>query len=242
MAKTVLTSNSKAVVERVPSGVPGVDKLIEGGFVKNSVILVQGDTGTTKTTFCLQYLYHGAIKYDEPGVFISFSETEAAIIQHANMFGWDLEDLTKKDKFAIIKYSPHEVINVMSEGGGSIRDTIESIGAKRLVIDSLTAYALFFESKYKANESILDLFEMLRKWNATTLVTAEVPTDVRRRGESTLGFLTDGIINLYHTRKRNKVSRALEVVKMRDTNHDENINNFVIDNDGLRILAARSKD
>ncbi|MBI5223289.1 hypothetical protein HY990_02610 [Candidatus Micrarchaeota archaeon] len=223
---------------RVPTGIPGLDSLIAGGFVKNSVVLVQGDTGTTKTLFCLQYLYHGIVDHDEPGIFISFSESESAIFQHAKLFGWNIDKLIDEKKFAVIRYAPHEVANVIGEGGGSIRDTIEYLGAKRLVIDSLTAYALFFQSKYKATESILDLFEMLRKWNTTSLVTAEVSIDMNRHKENNLGFLTDGIINLYHTRVETDAVRAIEIVKMRDTSHDEKINTLVIDNDGLHVSPA----
>ena len=227
-------------VPRIPTGVKGFDELVHGGLVKNSVVLVQGDTGTTKTIFCLEYLYKGASIYDEPGIFISFSESESAIMQHASAFGWDLEELKKKKKFAFVKYSPHEVVNVLSEGGGSIRDTIESIGAKRLVIDSLTAYALFFENKYKANESILNLFEMLRDWNTTALVTAEVSVGIDHRREASLGFLTDGIINFYHFRrgKDYEILRAIEVVKMRDTKHNEDINLFEIEKDGIKIIGG----
>lgn len=229
-----------SVVSRIPTGIKGFDELIHGGLVKNSVVLVQGDTGTNKTLFCIEYLYNGAVIYDEPGIFISFSESESAIIQHAKTFGRDLEELKKKKKFAFVKYSPHEIVNVLSEGGGSIRDTIESIGAKRLVIDSLTAYALFFESKYKANESILNLFEMLRDWNTTSLVTAEVSVSIDHRREANLGFLTDGIINMYHFRrgKDSDILRALEIVKMRDTKHNEDINLFEIDKDGIKIIGG----
>jgi KaiC/GvpD/RAD55 family RecA-like ATPase len=229
-----------SVVNRIPTGIRGFDELIHGGLVKNSVVLVQGDTGTTKTMFCLQYLYNGAAIYNEPGIFISFSESESAIMQHAKVFGWDMEELKKRKLFSFVKYSPHEVINVISEGGGSIRDTIESIGAKRLVIDSLTAYALFFENKYKANESILGLFEMLREWNTTSLVTAEVAVGLDHRREANLGFLTDGIVNMYHFRKGKdyQILRALEVVKMRDTKHNEDINLFEIDKDGIKIIGG----
>src|SRR5271157_5003760 len=142
-------------IARIPSGIPGLDKKIEGGFVKNSTIMVRGDTGTAKTLFCIQYLYHGAQNFDEPSVYISFSESRDALHQHGKKFGWDLQSLTKKNKFAIIRYDPHEVVKIMEEGGGMIRDTLESIGAKRLVIDSLSAYEMFFDSKYKANQSIL---------------------------------------------------------------------------------------
>jgi len=222
-------------IERIPSGIYGLDKLIDGGFVKNSSVMIRGDTGTCKTIFCLQYLFRGASEYGDPGVFISFSESRESILQHGRVLGWNLEELEKKEKFAVIRYEPHEVVSIMDEGGGSIRDEIESIGAKRLVIDSLTAYAILFENKYKANESVLNLFELLRKWNATTLVTSEFPVSLKRETGERLGFLTDGIINLYYTRHNAHRARVLEIVKMRDTAHNDELNTFTLDKKGVRV-------
>jgi circadian clock protein KaiC len=222
-------------VERVPSGIDGLDKLIEGGFVKDSTIMVRGGTGTGKTLFCLQYLYNGVAKYDEAGVYLSFSESESIVCQHAARFGWDLKKLNNRDKFVVARYEPHEVANIMAQGGGTIRDIVEELDAKRLVVDSLTAYEMVFESKYKANESILAFFDLLRKWDTTTLVTSEHPVTPYNESDGRLGFLTDGLLNLYHMRNNSCRTRALEVVKMRDTFHDENINNFMITKKGLKI-------
>ena len=223
---------------RVPSGIPGLDGLIEGGFVKNSSILVRGDTGTAKTIFCLQYLYHGAKVMDEPGVYISFAESREAIYNHGRKLGWDLESLTKENKFEVIRYEPHEVVRIMEEGGGLIRDTVESLGSKRVAIDSLTAYEMFFESSYKSNQSVLSLFELLKKWSVTAVVTSELPVSITKASRDRLGFLTEGIINLYHIRRRTGRVRALEILKMRDTSHNEDVHQLTIGKGGLRVLRG----
>ncbi len=223
---------------RVTSGIPGLDTLIEGGYVKNSSVLIRGDTGAAKTIFSLQYLYHGAKFMDEPGVYISFAESKEATYNHGWKFGWDFEDLTKKGMFQVIRYEPHEVVKIMEEGGGLIRDTVESISAKRITIDSLTAYEMFFENRYKANQSVLNLFEMLKKWEVTALVTAELPVSLKHESRDRLGFLTEGIINLYHARRRATRVRALEVIKMRDTDHDQGVNLFNITKNGLKVFKG----
>ncbi len=228
----------KGQCERVGSGIPGLDNMLEGGFIKGSSILVRGDTGTAKTIFCLQYLHDGAADGDEPGVFISFAESAEAIYNHGSRFGWDLAGLGKKGRFAIIRFDPHEVVRIMEDGGGIIRDTIEEVGAKRLAIDSLTAYQMFFESQYKANQSVLGLFELLKRWEVTSLVTSESPVSLGKESADRLGFLTEGIINLYHVRQRNRRVRALEIVKMRDTAHSEFISRFTIGREGLRVCRG----
>lgn len=227
-------------IQRVPTGIINLDKIISGGFVKNSAMMVRGDTGTCKTLFCLQYLYKGIVDYKEPGVFLSFAESADAIRQHGTAFDWDLEKLENEDKFAFIRYAPHEVMRVMEEGGGTIRDTIESIKAQRLVIDSLSAYVLLFENKYKATESVLNLFEMLKNWKCTTLVTAESPVSIERYSSSErMGFLTDGIINMYHIMHQNRRIKGLEIIKMRDTDPSPFIHQFYVDKGGIRVLPNR---
>ena len=222
-------------IVRVPSGIPGLDSLIEGGFVLNSSVLIRGDTGAAKTLFCLQSLHYGAKFLNEPGVYISFAESKEATYNHGWEFGWDFEGLTRKKMFEVIRFEPHEVVKIMEEGGGLIMDTVESIGAKRIAIDSLTAYEMFFENRYKANQSVLSLFELLKKWEVTAMVTAELPVSLNREASDRLGFLTEGIINLYHARRRTTRVRALEIIKMRDTCHDESVNLFTISKSGLKV-------
>ncbi len=223
-------------IEKVKTGIQGFDELIGGGIEQGSVVLIRGGSGTGKTIFCLQYIYAGCSKFNEPSVFLSFTESKQVMYSHGTRFGWNFEELERKKKFVFIRYAPHEIVKVMEEGGGTIRDTIESVGAKRLVIDSLSAYALLFESEYKADQSILNLFEMLRNWKCTTFVTSEKPVDPNLLDSERLGFLTDGIINLYYLRKNLGRNRALEVLKMRNSGHSDKLFNFTIGKNGVSIL------
>ncbi|NYZ74535.1 hypothetical protein H0O00_05305 [Candidatus Micrarchaeota archaeon] len=230
-----------AKIERVPSGIPGLDEMVCGGFVRDSTVLVQGGTGSGKTIMCLQYLYNGVIKYNEPGVYLSFAESDEMVYQHGSLFSWDFKSLVRANKFAIIRYQPHEIVKIIEEGGGVIRDTVESMGARRLVIDSLSAYEMMFENKYRANESILSLLEILRKWNTTSLVTSESPISPMIGGRGRLGFLTDGIINLYYLRTNHHRSRVVEILKMRDTNHSDELHLFDLDKKGIRVTRRLGK-
>ncbi len=222
-------------LEHVLTGIPGLDQMTCGGFPKNSTIMLRGGSGTCKTNFCIQYLYMGATKYKEPGVMISFAESKNQVVQHGLSFGWDLEELENKGLFTVVRYEPHELLKITEGGGGSIRDTVESLGAKRIVIDSLTEYEMLFEKRYRTNESILNLFEMLRSWDTTTVVTSESPVSPNIGYKGRSGFLSDGIIQLYSIRQGLRRTRALEIVKMRDTCHTDQIRTFTIDKDGIKI-------
>lgn len=223
-------------IKRVPTGIERFDELIAKGLVYGSTVMLSGSAGTGKTIFGLEYIYNGITKYGENGIYISFNETKEAIYRHAKIFGWDLQKLEDERKFVFIKYDPHEVDKIIEEGGGSIRDSVDMINAKRLVIDSITSYTLLFENTYKESKAVLDLFAMLKKWGMTTLVISEAKETNWTHLEDRLVFLADGVIRMYYIRKDFSRNRALEVIKMRDTDHLEKICPFSITNKGIVVF------
>jgi KaiC/GvpD/RAD55 family RecA-like ATPase len=239
MAKVAKEGNIAAEIERVPTGIKGLDDITGGGFEKNSTILVIGDAGSGKTTLLLQFLYSGALKYDEPSVFITFEETKESIYRHSRGFGWDFESLEEKGVFSTITYKPHEVKKLIDEGGGMIWDTIHSIGAKRLGIDSLTSYAMLFEGRYQAREAQLSFYEMLRKWGCTTLLSAEGLHTQRHSTGIGIEYLTDGVVLLHHPRQRSVRIRAMEVLKLRGIEHSQKLCPFeFVKGEGIRIYPG----
>ncbi|GAI86112.1 unnamed protein product, partial [marine sediment metagenome] len=182
-------------IERVPTGIVGLDPLIEGGFERGSSILLVGSSGTGKTLFAQQFLYYGAKEYNEPSIFISFEEERDTLYRHSASFGWDFEALEKKGLFKVLEYKPHQVEKLMAEGGGTIKDQIRAMGAKRLVVDSITSYALLFKDEYQKRENILDFFDMLGKWGCTSIIISELSPKLAEIKEGSVGFLTDAIIS-----------------------------------------------
>lgn len=226
-------------VERVSSCVPGFDKLIEGGLEKNSITLLKGGSGSGKTIFSLQFLYQGYAQAEESGAFISFNESKNSIFTTAKLFGWDLSQLERNGSLAFIRYSPHEVERLIKEGGGTLRDTIDSVSAKRVVVDSLTAYTLLFKTSYELNEGVLSFMELLKSWNCTVLVTEEEEVDPHRVKSGRLGFLSDGLVHFYHPLKDRGKFRAIEVIKMRHTNHSDRMHMFRISDDGITVSGEQ---
>lgn len=225
----------------IPSGIPGLDELIGGGFEQSSTTLVMGEAGCGKTTFAAQFLFQGAAKYSEPGVLLSFEEPSASIMKHMASYGFDFASLEEQNLFASINYKPHEVKKLVDEGGGLIWDTISSLGAKRLAIDSLTSYAMLFESLYQAREAELLLFELLRKWECTTILTGEGLQTERMRITTGMEYLTDGVILLHHPRYQASRYRAVEVLKMRGTKHSEKLCPFeFLDTGGIKIYPGET--
>lgn len=138
-------------MERVKTGVEGLDKLMDGGIPARSTVLVTGSCGTGKTILSLQYLYHGA-KSGEPGVYVTFEETHEKIVDQAKSFGWDLSSLEKKGLLDICVVDTSDMEEVL----GRIKEKIQKIGAKRLVVDSLTTmseHGTIFRSKISKDMS-----------------------------------------------------------------------------------------
>lgn len=222
--------------DRTPSGIAGLDELIGGGFEKESTTLVMGDAGCGKTTFLSQFLYNGALQYEEPSVLLSFEEPSTSILKHMKRYGLDFAELEKQGLFTSINYRPHEVKKLVDEGGGLIWDTISSIGAKRLAIDSLTSYAMLFESLYQAREAELLLFELLRKWKCTTLLSAEGINTEKMRITTGMEYLSDGVILLHHPRYQSGRYRAIEILKMRGCKHSEKLCPYeFVEGEGIRV-------
>ena len=184
-------------LERISSGIPKFDELIGKGFLRDTVNLIVGGAGSGKTIFATQFLVDGA-KIGEPGILVTFEEKKNRFYADMKGLGWDLEDLEKKKKFALIEYTPEQVKKMLEEGGGEIEVVIENIKAKRLVIDSISSFALLFETDLEKREAALSLFELLKKWKVTALLTLEQEPTIGMTAEhiaSPLEF-TDAFIAL----------------------------------------------
>ncbi|MFH0970794.1 MAG: ATPase domain-containing protein [Candidatus Diapherotrites archaeon] len=230
----------RPTVKRVPTGIPGFDELIDSGFEEKTNTLLAGYAGTGKTTFAMQFLYNGAVKWNEPGVYLSFAESKDSIYSHCLNFGWDFYDLEKKNLSRHLFYKAHQVNKLLEEGGGTVRDTITEIGAKRLVIDSITAYGLLFRDDYKQREALLLFFEMLVRWGCTSLIIAEQLAGIVDVRAGEIGFLTDGIIQFSYSQNENETGQRvrrhqLEILKMRGTGHYNGVAEMVFSKEGLIV-------
>ena len=229
--------NHLGELKRIPSGIEGLDELIEGGLEKGSTILVTGGAGTVKTTFALQFLYFGAVRFHEPGLLITFEETRESLYKHHKEFGWDLEKLEKNGLLQILEFKPHQVNKLMEEGGGTIRDTVKSMNAARLAIDSITAYSILFKDEYQRRENILEFFELLKKWGCTSIIVSEMPPKLAEAKEGAEGFLTDAIISLQYSKREDKGVRvhSLEILKMRGTHHTNSVCALTFEKNGIVV-------
>ena len=220
--------------ERVSIGIKGFDKLIQGGFEKNSANLVVGGSGLGKTIFATQFLIDG-LKRGENCLYVTFEEKKEQFYDNMKQFGWDLEDYDKKGRFVFLEYTPIKVKTMLEEGGGSIESIILKKKISRIVIDSVTSFELLFEDELAKREAALALFGLIRDWEATALLTLEESAKGGELESKTLEFEADSIITLFFARKKGERRRRFEVVKMRGTHHTEKVYGFDIGKKGIVI-------
>ncbi|HMB44467.1 MAG TPA: ATPase domain-containing protein [Candidatus Methanoperedens sp.] len=238
---------------KVKTAIPGLDELIEGGYVENDVILVTGGPGTGKTTFGVQYLVEGARTFNEPGVLVVMEETPSRIMRDMWRFGWDIERLVSEKKLKIIYANPFTYtifVKTMKDRSGNviaakknisdileqIQIEVEAIHAKRIFIDSITSLIIssdLSEVRYKISEFIKNL-EFL---DCTTLMSSEIHGEPSFKVEE---YLSSGVIRLHLFRMEGNRVKAIEILKMRGVKHDETLHPYEIGERGIIVYPRET--
>ncbi len=220
-------------MNRVSTGIPGLDEIIEGGFPESSSVLLSGGAGTGKSIFAMQYLYHGALNKGEPGVYITMEEGAHNLWWNTKRFRWDLLPLEQKNMLRIYKFEPgKDNRNDLEDQNAKIIEKAQSLKAKRLVIDSITAFSFWTEKNSDIRYAVYSLINELRKLKCTTILTCETVGD--KNAVSRFGveeFLTDGLVQLHFSPPH----RYAVVRKMRGTKHDTRVHPLVINDEGISI-------
>jgi KaiC/GvpD/RAD55 family RecA-like ATPase len=222
------------MIKRVKTGIPGLDKLIEGGFVERSVNLITGETGTCKTIFGCQFIYEG-LKNKEPGVYITMEESPDDIKNDVKQFGWDFEKYEKNGLLRIIYHDPVQVNNIDSV----IIGEINSLKAKRLVIDSTSLIGLNIENPAQIRRRLFNIVNTIKRNQCTAVIISEIPEG--KKGLSRFEveeFVADGVIVLNYLGIGEVSSRSLIIRKMRRTKHGNDVYPLEITKKGLIVKKS----
>ena len=222
---------------KVKSGIPGLDRMTGGGFVKNSVIALAGGTGSGRTIFASQFLVKGATDYGEPGLFLSFDEQKESIYPNLLQFGWDMLTLEKEQRIVFIEY-PQNELSAFAEQESAIKDLIDTLGIRRVVIDSITPFSLQFSTTEERRINTLKLVNAVKSWKVTAMISGEdVPGSESSFPHTVSGIesFADGFIHLSFFRQEGRRVRAIEIVKMRGGRHEHEIRPVQITNKGFVV-------
>lgn len=243
--KTKAARPQRRVLPKAPTHIQGLDEITGGGLPKGRPTLVCGGAGCGKTLFAMEFLVHGAMHFNEPGVFVSFEETEAELTANVASLGFDLDDLVKRKKIWLehihVERGEIEQSGAYDLEGLFIRIhyAIESIGAKRVVLDTVESLFSGLPSPLILRAELRRLLRWLKSKGVTTIITAE-----RGQGELTREgleeYVTDCVILLDHRVTDQSSIRRLRIVKYRGSTHGTNEYPFLIDEDGFSVLPVTS--
>jgi KaiC/GvpD/RAD55 family RecA-like ATPase len=231
-------------MKRIKTGILGLDELLEGGFPSPSSILVTGPVGSGKSIFGLQFLYKGAKEYDEPGIMISVEGYPTDFQWNQEKFHWDLKDLQDAGKLIFSRYDPvdfekFELRTLHSEIIMQLSKIIDSIGAKRIVIDNINPIAQHIGEPSTFRTILYYLSKALKEKDCTVLFITEKPV-----GEEKLTYfdvephVVDGVIELLPITRGETTVFSLSIKKMIAT--DIPSGRFIADisNEGFKLVTS----
>jgi KaiC/GvpD/RAD55 family RecA-like ATPase len=221
-------------MDRVPSGIPGLDELIEGGFVPNSVVMIAGESGTGKTIFCTQFIWN-ALCIGDNGVYVTLQQIADEVRDDIAIFGRDFKRAEEMNQCRIVFIEPQDIKKIIE----IILKNVKEIKAKRIVIDSISMICEYAEKRRDIRYSLGYLLRQLKRMGVTTVVSSEV-----EEGSSLLSrhgieeFLVDGVIILKcGVDVVGGKPRSLYIKKMRRTKHDLNTHPFEITERGIKVIG-----
>src|ERR1051326_3004524 len=238
-------SNNAVGLKKEPTGISGFDEITDGGLPSGRPTLVCGSAGAGKTLFGMEFLVRGATLYDEPGVFMSFEESEEELATNVASLGFDLERLSDEGKlivdYVFIERSEIEETGEYDLEGLFLRlaHAIDKIGAKRVVLDTLEALFSALPNEAIIRAELRRLFRWLKERGVTAVITCE-------RGEGTLTrygleeYVADCVILLDNRIDKQISTRRMRIIKYRGTSHGTNEYPFFIDAKGFSVLPITS--
>jgi KaiC/GvpD/RAD55 family RecA-like ATPase len=211
---------------RVSTGVPGLDAMIDGGFPPHRAVLIRGQIGTGKTTMATQFLVDG-IRQGQPGVLVSVDSKPRHVVEDAARFGWDLQDASARRMLAVLDASPYFTATRKNalidprQVASDLTQQVRTLGATRLVIDSLTSL-LPPEGPRTALRDFLRslLFSLEDNVGCTVVLTAWDSRDEPSQVGNYAEYLASGVLELKLVPVRDRLERRLLVRKMRGTPTD----------------------
>ncbi len=261
-------------LQRIPSGIPGFDQIVGGGLIRDRVYLLAGPAGAGKTIFSTQFLYNGISKYNENGIYVVLEETPQQLRENMyNSFGWNIQTyedngniivldaissrlgLSSAERFVVPR--PFTLESLLYE----IQTAIQTVNARRVVIDSLDAMSLEL-TQVDLRSLIQRLTMILKSFGCTTLLVSGQAEMTNQGRKSVEEYVVDGMIRLHHnleesvsgetTLEQNALqgnsleedsfsmkvrARKIEIPKMRGTSHSQYQHPFIINENGIEIKS-----
>lgn len=235
-----MAKSKKAKLEKIKTGVSGLDKMLNNGLIEGRPYVISGGPGAGKTILGFQFLLEGK-NHGETGLYLTLSEPAHEIRENMETFGWDTSSVKILDGSPQMEgyferakkepgYTPHDLLRIVSQ-------EIEKHNHKRIVIDSLTAFKLLYEGDFNVRKLVLKFMRYLTNQGCTTLLLLE------SKDESSVSledFLSRGVIRLHQINVSGEIQNAISINKMRGTGFDKHIRPMSITSKGVVVHSEQT--
>jgi len=238
-------AESRRQLTKTPTAIQGLDEITGGGLPKGRPTLVCGGAGCGKTLLAMEFLVRGAMQFNEPGVFMSFEESAQDLTANVASLGYDLNDLIAQRKMVLDQVYV-EASEIVETGEYDLEGlfvrlghAIDSIGAKRVVLDSIESLFAGLPNALILRAELRRLCRWLKEKGVTAIITGERGAETLTR-QGLEEYVSDCVIVLDQTVSEQASTRRLRVVKYRGSTHGTNEYPFLIDEDGISVLPCAS--
>jgi KaiC/GvpD/RAD55 family RecA-like ATPase len=234
--------------KRVKTNIKGLDKLLKGGLIMGRNILISGPCGSGKTTLAMQFIFNGAMDYDEPGLYVTLEEKNEKIYNDMKNFGFNLRIAEKTGKFHVLGGPVAGIRSSMSSVDANILHILKEIeevvrerNIKRVAIDSLNLLMLLVKDNEERRRAIASFCNTLSELGCTTLFVSET-----KEGSMNLSrfgveeFVMDGVIVLYLINQNSVFMPGITIRKMRGSDHDKKIRVYSITDKGVVVYPEET--
>ncbi len=225
-------------MQRVKTGIAGLDEMLNGGLLPQTANLVEGAPGTGKTTLGMQFIYNGITQYDEPGLILTFEEFPQQYYRDAASFGWDFKELERQGLLKVIMTSPEISKLDLESVGGMIETAVREMGARRILVDSISHFEQLTDDQVELRSIQYSFINALKREGLTAILTKESEAIFGEvYTEESVAFMVDSYIMLRYVEIESTIQKALLVLKLRGSDHAKDIRRFQITERGIQVQA-----
>ena len=226
-------------MERVKTGIPGLDEMLSGGFLPRTANLVEGAPGTGKSTLGMQFIHHGIAVCGEPGLILTFEQFPQQYYTDAARFGWDFRQMEEEGKLRVIMTSPEVTSADLEQVGGRIESLVKETGARRILVDSLSHFERLAEDPARLRQITYGFINGLKREGLTAVLTRESHALLGEADhkEDKFAFLVDSYVLLRYVEIESAVRKAILILKMRGSDHDKGIYQVEVTTRGIEVRS-----
>ncbi|MDH7568911.1 MAG: ATPase domain-containing protein [Armatimonadota bacterium] len=228
-------------MEKIPTGIEGLDLILLGGIVRGHSLLIEGTPGSGKTTFGIQFIHEGIVRFGEPGLIVTFEQFPVQVYRDAANFGWDLRALEVENKLRVVCTSPDVLRDQLQRSESLVDEWIRELGARRILIDSISHLEVLCEQANTRRTLAASLLNALKHRDLTVFVTREAAAE-DRYDVSFEDYVVDAVLRVANVPERvgARRSRSVEVLKTRGQDHLPGRHFFRFGPRGIEVFPLRA--